>query len=326
MRRPHRTPRALCVVLLLAGALDGCERATETTQAAAPVQVRAVAVRRGEISEVLTVTGETAALSVLRLTSPVAGHVTFLTARPGDHLAQGAVAARVIPLENEAALHGFAFLDNTGNLSAAERQLTRRLRAELSARDIPLRAPFPAVVAERLRNPGEQVAQNDPLLELFDPSSLYVLAQVPVDAAARIEPQLPVQVSAGGTSVPGAVTVVVTTVVPQALTVPVRIALQAPLQPLLLHAAVQCRITVAEHTEALLIPRTALISSTAAQRATIMIVAGDRARRRTIQLGLQTQSEVEVTEGITPGDSVLVDGHYALPDGTRIRLTADTRE
>ena len=155
----------------------------------------------------------------------------MLNARAGDHLDAGAVAARVIALENEAAVHGFAFLDAAANLSAAERARAQRLQRDLGSRDIALRAPFAAVVAERLRNPGEQVAQNDVLLELFDPHSLYVLAQVPVESAARIHEGMPAEISSGGTTVPGHVEALAAALAPQTLTVPVRIRLATALRP-----------------------------------------------------------------------------------------------
>ena len=244
------------------------------------------AVRIGEISDVLSVTGETAALSVLRLAAPIAGRITLLSVRAGDHLDAGAVAARVISLENEAAVHGFAFLDTAANLSAAERARAQRLQHDLGARDIPLRAPFAAVVAERLHNPGEQVAQNDVLLELFDPQSLYALVQVPVESASRLHPGMAAEVSTGGVTVAGQVAALAAALAPQTLTVPVRITLAAPLDPPLFHAAVQVRITVAQHRDALLIPRSALLSSNVAEQGVVMVAADHTARRRTVRARL----------------------------------------
>jgi membrane fusion protein, multidrug efflux system len=308
----------------LAIAAAACNQATEAPPAnPRPIEVRVSAAHRGDISETLAVTGETAALSVLRLASPVAGRVTFLSAQVGDHLDSGEVAARVISLENDAAVHGFTFLEGAARegatqLSAAERGRAQRLQRNLGAHDIPLRAPFAAVVAERVHNPGEQVAANDVLLELFDPQSLYALAQVPVESAARIRAGMKADVSAAGATVSGQVTALAGALAPQTLTVPVRIRLDAPLQPPLLHVALQVRITVAQHPDALLVPRSALLSSQVAERGEVMVATDHRAHRRTVQLGLRTTSDVEVTQGLADGDLVLTDGQYALPDDTPI--------
>jgi len=306
----------LCVLTLT---LVACHEDHEAPpQAPQPVRVEVSAPTRGDVTDALTVTGETAALSVLRLASPVAGRVTVLSAHPGDTLAAGEAAARVISLENDAAVHGFAFLDGAAQLSQSERARARTLQRELAARDIPLRVPFTGVVAERLHNPGEQVAQNDVLLELFDPRSLYALAQVPVESAARVHVDMPAEVSTGSMTVTGQVAGMISALTPQTLTVPVRITLTTPLQPPLLHAPVQVRIIVAQHRGAILIPRSALLTSNVTDEGTVMVVADGTARRRTLQLGVRTATNVEVTQGLAAGELVLTNGQYALPDDTPI--------
>lgn len=299
--------------------LAGCDREPATpAENAAPIQVNVAAVRRGDISEVLTVTGQTAALTVLRLASPVTGRVTALSVHAGDRLDKGAVAARVIPLENEAALHGFTILEESAALSPAEQQVARRLRHDLTTHDIVLHAPFAAVVADRLHNPGEQVAPNDVLLDLFDPRSLYVLAQVPVGSAPRVGAGMPVDIDGGGIRASGEVAAILAALAPQSLTVPVRVSFTAPLERPLLNAAVRCGITVAHHSNTLLIPRSALMSSPLEDHGIVMVAAAGRAQQRTVQLGLRTQTDIEVTAGLAEGDTVLVEGQYALPDGTAI--------
>jgi multidrug efflux pump subunit AcrA (membrane-fusion protein) len=307
------------LIPVVVAALTGCHEHTEAPPIALqPAGVRVQPVRTGDISEVLSITGETAALSTLRLASPIAGRVTWLTARPGDRLDAGTVAARMISLENEAAIHGFAFLDRAAHLSAAERARDQRVQRELETRDIPLRVPFTAVVAERLHNPGEQVAANDVLLELFDPQSLYVLAQVPVESASRIRGGMGAEINTGNATVSGQVEALAAALVPQTLTVPVRIRLATPLTPPLLHAAVTARVTVAQHHDALLIPRSALLSSNVTDQAVVMVAADHTAHRRPIHLGLRTASDVEVTQGLAEGELVLTDGQYALPDNAPI--------
>jgi membrane fusion protein (multidrug efflux system) len=317
MRPP---PLLFTFPLVLSTLLLACEAppAPPESTAAAPITVHVTGVRRGTIADVLTVTGETAALRVLRLASPVSGRVTFLNVQAGDQLAADEVAARVMPAENEAALHGFSMLERSGVLGAREIERARRLRRDLGARDIPLRAPFAAVVADRLHNPGEQVAQGDVLLELFDPHSLYVVAQAPLEKAAAIGAGMPVQVDGASSRATGQIAVVLTALQPQTVTVPLRISLNEPLEPPLLHAAVQCRITLARHTDALLIPRSALLTSTVAEQGTVMVAARDRAERRSVQLGLRSQTDVEIVDGLAAGDHVLVEGQYSLPDGTLI--------
>src|SRR5204862_5605484 len=178
----------LVLTLLLALLAQGCGRGEEATETAAapPVRVRVVQARRGEIRAVLEVTGEVEGLRILRLASPVAGRVTFLAARPGDRIAEGEVAARGVPLESEAALHGLAVLEGAAALGVEERRAVARLRSQST--DIPLRAAFAALVTDRFHNPGDQVASGDVLLAVFDLHALDVLAQLPLTASAWVSP------------------------------------------------------------------------------------------------------------------------------------------
>jgi len=110
------------------------------------------------------------------------------------------------------------------------------------------------------------------------------------------------------------------------LTVPVRIALNAPPEPALLHAAVQCRIGLAHDPRALIIPSSALVSSRVTRRGTVMIAKDGRAQRRTVELGIRSASRVEVISGLSEGEQVLAEGQYALPDGTRIEAEQGSSE
>lgn len=291
----------------------------ETPEVAAPpVAVRVAAVARGSITEEVQATGETAALTAVRLASPVSGRVTAVAVQAGDRVAANAVVARVRPQENEAALHGLGVLNDAGALRSDERPAAERLARDLAGRDIGLRAPFAGVVAERLHNPGEQVAPNDVLLEVFDPRSLVVLAQVPLAHAATVQAGQPAVVRFGAAAVPGRVAAVLGAITPQSLTVPVRIQLDgAPPVPLL-HAAADTRITVAAHHDVLLVPTVALLTNDHREHGSAMVVTDGVAHVRAIRMGLQNPDAVEVLAGVTAGDLVVVAGQYGLPDGAAV--------
>jgi HlyD family secretion protein len=246
------------------------------------------------------------------------GRITRLDAQPGDRLAAGSVAARVLPLENESVLHGFGVLADAGGLAGDDAALAQRLARDLRAHDIALRTPFAALVAARLHNPGEQVAAGEALLELFDPDSLVVVAQVPAAAAGLIRVDMPVEVRGATTNGAGHVAALLPSLAPQALTVPVRIALDAPPQPPQLGAAVLCRIVTAHRDAALLIPTRALVSSLAGDAGEVVLAVDGRTRRRAVQLGLRGADEAEVVAGLAEGDLVLVDAGVGLPDDTAV--------
>ena len=312
--------RVLLIVLLgLAQACGNADGPAETA-AAAPTRVHVTPAREGEISATLEVSGEVEALRVLRLASPVAGRITFLAARSGDHFAEGDVAARIMPFESEAALQGFAMLEGISGLSAAERRTMARVQKGHG--DIPLPLPFAGVVADRTRNPGEQVAAGDILLELFDPRSLDVLAQVPLAARSRVHLGQTVQVEGEGIRSEGQIVAMLATVSPASLTVPVRVSLRTPPEQALLHAPVRCWIVTARHHHAILVPRSALLSTSGTMRGVVSVAAGGVAVRTPIRVGIKTDDWVEV-HGLGVGDLVLVGGGYELPDRARIDPVAE---
>jgi hypothetical protein len=312
------------LLFLLAAACHEKEEAKSPAEAQ-PIRVHLQAVAKGAIRQELEVSGETDALNVLRLASPVAGRITFLESRAGDRLAARAVAARVIPLESDAALRGFEVLRDTGGLDPHQAADSRRLQRELAARDVAIRVPFAAVVSERARNPGEQVAQGDVLLDVFDPRSLHIVAQVPAERSASIVGK-PVEITGSGIQTRGKVEALMPAVAAQSLTVPVRVSIESPPPAPLLHAPVVCRITVALHEDAVLVPRIALLTPLAAGSAEVVIAKDGHAERRKISIGLETQTTVEAVDGISAGELLVVQGGYALPDGAPVEPAAEAPE
>ena len=304
--------------MLACALLGACTRSSSHEEdeagAAAPVTVKTVAVRRGTIDDVLVVTGETLALSTVRLSSPIAGRVTWLEAQPGDSIGKGSVVARVMSAENEAAVHGLELLGRS-DPSAAE---LAELRKRVGARDVPVASPIAGRVSARLHSPGEQVAAGDVLIEAFDPRTLAVVAEVPLTSAARVTPGLAAEVSGPDFSARGKVDVVVPAATGTALTVPVRITLAEQPGSGVLHEPVRARIWLEKDRSTLLLPRAALVSSGAGRKGTVVVAAGGHARLREIEIGLRSDTDVEVISGLTVDEMVVVEGGYGIADGAAI--------
>jgi multidrug efflux pump subunit AcrA (membrane-fusion protein) len=306
---------------LLASAILACGQPAEKAEQAepAPVRVRVTAAHRGSMTSTLDVVGETVALDVIRLASPIAGRVTAIATRPGDRLAAGSAVARVLPLEADAAARGFDLLAGATASDRQEPANVARLRRQVLTREAILRAPFDAIVSNRLRNPGEQVASGDVVVELFAPRSLHVVAQVPLEAIGRVRPGTKVEVDGETLHSGGRVTAVLPSLTPVALSVPVRVTLAAVPERAIVGAPVHCRIVVRHRRNALLVPRSALVSAReSGNRGELMIDRQGAVALRSVRLGMRSASEIEVRAGLAEAERVLVDGQYALPDGTPI--------
>jgi multidrug efflux pump subunit AcrA (membrane-fusion protein) len=309
---------AMLTLLIIFSCRPGSESEEPDLEAPRPAAVAIATVREGDVQEVLRVAGETSALSVVRLASPIAGRVTFLRVRPGDRLAAGEAAVRLLPLESEAAVNGFDVLERARAVAPSDQATARRLARELAAREVSLSAPFAAIVGERLKNPGEQLTPGEVIVELYDPRSLVVLAQIPIDSVPRLRKGMAAAVHTAAGSVAAEIDAVLPSLAPGTLTVPVRIKPSAHLEPPLRNAAVECEIVIATHRAARLIPRSALVSVDSPTEARVLVAARDHAATRKIVIGIRSGDDVEVLNGLGRGERVLVRGQFGLPDGAPI--------
>ncbi|HVN78784.1 MAG TPA: efflux RND transporter periplasmic adaptor subunit [Terriglobia bacterium] len=84
----------------------------------------------------------------------------------------------------------------------------------------------------------------------------------------------------------------------------------------------KARINTGQMVRGLQIPRNALLTwDTVAGRGEILVVEGELARRRTIQLGRVEQDRVEVVNGLNEGQQVVTRGAFNVHDGDRVQVT-----
>jgi membrane fusion protein, multidrug efflux system len=84
----------------------------------------------------------------------------------------------------------------------------------------------------------------------------------------------------------------------------------------------KAQIKTGEKVRSLQVPRDALLTwDTTANRGEILVVEGDLARRRTVQLGRVEGGRVEVLNGLSEGQKVVTRGAFNVRDGDRIQVT-----
>ena len=54
----------------------------------------------------------------------------------------------------------------------------------------------------------------------------------------------------------------------------------------------------------------------------VMIVSGDRARQVAVEVGVREGDRVQITKGLSGGETVIVNGAYGLPDNTQVKVAA----
>jgi multidrug efflux pump subunit AcrA (membrane-fusion protein) len=57
-----------------------------------------------------------------------------------------------------------------------------------------------------------------------------------------------------------------------------------------------------------------------ADEGTVMVVDAQNVAHETkVTIGIRTADKIEIVEGLQGGETVVVEGNYALPDGTKVR-------
>jgi len=77
--------------------------------------------------------------------------------------------------------------------------------------------------------------------------------------------------------------------------------------------------------DAIIVPASAVtLEASNADEGTVMIVdAQNVARERKVTVGVRSGDKIEITEGLQEGETVVIEGNFALPDGTKVEIAKD---
>jgi RND family efflux transporter MFP subunit len=221
----------------------------------------------------------------------------------------------------------------TAARDAAKLRLTRMV----------IRAPSAGRVLALVARPGTRLMGLAPssmqdasaVVTMYDPRQLQVRADVRFEDLARVQPGQPVRIDSP--AVPGGVAgkVLFSTSLAdiQKNTLQVKVAIDEP--PHLLRPDMLVQVTflamptasAAAKKEDLLrivIPRQLVEASDGGAHVWVADLVQRTARRRAVQLGTATANDlVEVVEGLTPTDKLIVSGREGLREGERIAVTGE---
>jgi RND family efflux transporter MFP subunit len=205
-------------------------------------------------------------------------------------------------------------------LGQAQAQLTAAREQVARAQ---VAAPFAGVVSDQFVRPGDLLQPGLPLFRVVDPSSLRLEAQVPVAEREGIEEGVPVEFTVTGVeaSFGGVVERVSPVVDPGTGQVRVYVSVDAQQPALLGGQYAQGRIATSVR-RAPALPLAAISRDT--DPPSVLRVEGELTFRVPVELGLvdPVAEQVELLQGVRPGDLVLTGGVGDLPAGTRVALPA----
>jgi multidrug efflux pump subunit AcrA (membrane-fusion protein) len=211
----------------------------------------------------------------------------------------------------------------------AAQQRVATLDAQLSYATI--RAPITGIVTDQFQYEGEFAAAGGKLVNIADTSQVIVkapfadnvTAQLKVGDAAKI---LPTDTSAE--EMTGQVSLISRSSDPLNRTVEVWVALGNDAGRLRVNGAAQVTIESLSKNEAIVVPASSLtLDASNASEGTVMVVdAANVAHETKVTIGIRTPDKIEITEGLKEGETVVVEGNYALPNGTRVAVSEDKKD
>ena len=183
--------------------------------------------------------------------------------------------------------------------------------------DYTITAPIDGLVLRRDGEIGEIAEPGQILFRVGVPKPLQVVAEVNEEDIPRVAVGQTVLLRTDaflGKRLEGAVHEITPMGDPVAKTYRIRVALPDT-TPLHVGMSVEANVVTREKAGALLIPADAL------QGASVLVVEGDRVRRRPVEVGLRGTRNVEVVSGVREGELILSPAPADLADGSRVRVT-----
>lgn len=250
-------------------------------------------------------------------------------AMPRKELDASAVALVQAKAQYDVAQKHLTALQSSGKqdqLKSAKGQLTSAqgkyegAAAQLAYSEI--HSPIDGVVTDRPSYPGETPAPGTPLLTIMDTSSVTARAHIPQNEAAALKAGDPAAINAPGElNVAGKVTLVSPALDPNSTTVEVWIEASNPDGRLRPGTTVSTSMVAETIKDAVVIPAGALLKTPEGEQ-TVMIVSQGRAHQVAVATGVRQGDRVQITKGLSGGETVVVNGAYALPDNTEVKIAS----
>lgn len=214
--------------------------------------------------------------------------------------------------------------------TAQAQQRLATLDAQLSYATI--RAPIRGIVTDQFQYEGEFASSGGKLVTIADTSTVIVKAPFSDTAVAQVKTGDAVTVVPTDTSAEemhGQVTLLSRSSDATNRTVEVWVTLGNGNGKLRANGAAQVTISANSKTDAIVVPASAItLDMSNADEGTVMVVDDENvAHEVKVTIGIRTPDKVEIVAGLQGGETVVVEGNYALPDGTKVetQMNADQK-
>jgi RND family efflux transporter MFP subunit len=179
-------------------------------------------------------------------------------------------------------------------------------------------APFDGVITRKLADVGDQAAPGKPLLQMENPATLRLEADLPEALIANVKlgDKLAVRIETVTNEITGAVAEMSPAADPNSRTFLVKLDLPGATG---LRSGQFGRVSVpVGEVGAIRVPASAVIQR--GQMELVFVVANGHAQLRIVKTGSRVGDEVEVVSGLNSGEQVVTEGASALADGQPVTI------
>ncbi len=194
-----------------------------------------------------------------------------------------------------------------------------------------VRAPIAGVVTEQFQFEGDFASQGVKLLTISDIGEVIVKANFSDTVVANMRTGDLVTVTAPNApdeKMSGQITLISRSTDPQSRTVEIWAKFANGRGMLRSGDAVQFVASSKPAEDAVIVPAAAVqLEASNSDEGTVMIVGLDSiAHEKKVKVGIKTGGNIQIIEGLNGGETVVVEGNYALPDGTKVEIAEDRKD
>lgn len=346
MKYSTRTFYGIFAALLLVTAVgaqscskQGKKEGDNAQPEAVPVSTVTVAQELIDLDEVFTATIEP--FKSNNISSQMGGRIKRIATEVGNTVAKGQVLAEMdnsqltqMKVKLEDARLSFARTDELykiGGISKAQWDAARSAKtiAETAYTNMyentVLRSPISGVVTARNYDAGDLASPQLPIfvVEQLDPVKVRINAsEKDFPSITKGQKAIVTASTLGDESFEATVSLISPTLDPMSHTFGVELSVNNKGKQLRPGMYAKVKLNFGQ-SEAILIPDRAVIKQVGSGERYVYILNGSKAERRTVTIGRQIEDRVEVTDGLTPGEVVIVEGSNRLNNGTTVKVTGE---
>ena len=191
-----------------------------------------------------------------------------------------------------------------------------------------IRAPFSGVITDQFQFQGEFASPGGKLFTIGDVSDVIVKAPVADSVASSLKVGDPVKIlpqDLQSEELVGAISLISRASDPQNRTVEIWVNLKNEGGRLRANTAAKVVVSTQSASNVIVVPASAVtLETTTSNEGTVMVVDDKSiAHEKKVTVGIRTKDKIEITSGLNGGETIVIEGNYALPDETKVEVSEE---